>query len=131
MTPARKFLLDANLSPRIGRALAAEFDIDILPLRSLAPDSAPDHEVIRVVSGAQRILITQDRDFADYFFRTRRRPISVIYLNLPGSDRTIAESIRVLSRFFSSHAEQIDFDDVLVTVTKTEVRLDRRPRVVK
>jgi len=124
----RQFLLDENLSPKIGRALEREYGYDVLSLVHQHLIGLPDHEVFRLAHQSRRIVITQDRDFAEYFFRVRRQPISVIYLDLPNQMRTVPMVLSVLRRFFDTHAAEIDFEDVLVVLSESAVRIVQGPR---
>jgi predicted nuclease of predicted toxin-antitoxin system len=43
-----RFLLDANLSPRVARALTEQFNLDVTTLQGQGLGELPDHEVIRL-----------------------------------------------------------------------------------
>lgn len=70
-----------------------------------------------------RVIITLDKDFADYFYRIERPNIGIIYLDVPNTLRTNPEIIRLLSQFFHHHAEDIDLGRALVVITQDEVRI--------
>ncbi len=123
-----RILLDANLSPKIGRSLERQFGFDVFSLIREDLGDQPDHEIVHLAHRSQRVVITQDRDFAEYFFRTRRQPIGIIYLNLPNHLRTVPTITDVLSRFFDAHAAQVVFADVLVVLSESEVRIVQGPR---
>lgn len=72
---------------------------------------------------ARRIVITLDRDFAEYFHRASQPDIGIIYLDLPNTLRTIPEINRVLEAFFRQSANDIDMEHALVIITEHEVRI--------
>jgi predicted nuclease of predicted toxin-antitoxin system len=117
-----RFLLDANLSPKIGRFLTEQFQLDVVSLQGQRLGQLPDHEVIRMAHSEKRVVITLDRDFASRFERAERPHIGVIYLDLPNALRTIPEINRILAQLFNDHGERIAFDSCLVVVTEHEVR---------
>lgn len=112
-----RFLLDANLSQKVGRFLAERFGVDVISLQGQRLGELPDREVIRMAQATGRVLITLDRDFAEYFYRTSEPQIGVIYLNLPNTHRTIPAINTVLERFFIAQVQSIDLDHSLVTIT--------------
>lgn len=57
-----KLLLDANLSPEVGRRLK-EAGHDAIHVRDIGLLSAPDPEILRAAADAERILLTADADF--------------------------------------------------------------------
>ena len=73
-----RFLLDANLSPKVGKYLANELNLDIVTLHGLGLGNLPDHEIIWMARQQQRVIITLDRDFAEYFYRTQRPSIGFV-----------------------------------------------------
>lgn len=121
-----KFLLDANLSPKTARFLVARFGFDVLIPRGERQHRFADHEVIQVARSQGRVIITQDRDYAEYFSRTARPAISIIYLSLPNTHRFIPEINRILERFFASEAANFDMDNALVILTEHTVQIVRR-----
>jgi predicted nuclease of predicted toxin-antitoxin system len=70
-----------------------------------------------------RVIITLDRDFAEYFHRVTQPQIGIIYLNLPNRQRYISEINQVLARFFTQHASTIELEHALVIVTGETVRI--------
>lgn len=57
-----KLLLDANLSPEVGRRLK-EAGHDAIHVRDIGLLSAPDPEILQAAADAERILLTADADF--------------------------------------------------------------------
>ena len=119
------FLLDANLSPKVGRFLAQQLGFDVYSLQGRGLGQLPDHEVIRMARSTGRVIITLDRDFAEHFHRTTRPDIGIIYLDRPNPLRTIPHINRLLEAFFRGHAEGVDLEHALVTITEHEVRIVR------
>jgi len=120
---AFRFLLDANLSSKVGRFLARELQFDVVSLQGQRLGQLTDHEVIRMARSQERVIITLDRDFAEYFHRTQRPAIGIIYLDLPNSLQTIPGINGLLAAFFRDHAEGADIEHVLVIITEREVRI--------
>jgi predicted nuclease of predicted toxin-antitoxin system len=121
------FLLDANLSPKVARYLAQHLNLDVWSLHGLHLGELPDHEVIRMARASQRVIVTLDRDYAEYFFRTARPGIGIIYLDLPNTHRFIPLINKLLETFMSTQAEQIDFSEALVILTPTTATIHYRP----
>lgn len=118
-----RFLLDANLSPKVGRFLTRQLQLDVLSLQGQRLGQLPDHDVIRMARSEGRVIITLDRDFAEYFHRTSRPDIGIIYLDLPNSLRTIPQINQLLETFFRQSAQGIDLEHALVIITEHEVRI--------
>lgn len=120
-----RFLLDANLSPKVGRFLAQQLNLDVLSLQGQRLGQLPDPEVIRMARSTGRVIITLDRDFAEYFHRTARPDIGIVYLDLPNPLRTIPHINRLLATFFRQPAEDLDLERALVVITEHEARIVR------
>jgi len=116
-------LLDANLSPRVGKFLSTELDLDILPIRRMGSDALPDHEIARLAHKEQRVVKTLDRDFAEHFYQRTRPFVGVIYLDLPIELRFTPTIIQILYAFFTEHAETVDLERSLVILTGETVRI--------
>jgi predicted nuclease of predicted toxin-antitoxin system len=114
-----------------GRTLEREYDFDVFSLIREGLADLPDHEIFELAHRTHRIVITRDRDFAQYFYRTRRYPPGVIYLDLPNHLRTVTHITAILRRFFDNDVAQVQFDDVLVVITETGARIDQGPRRIK
>lgn len=76
-----------------------------------------------MVRSQERVIITLDRDFAEYFHRSQRPAIGIIYLDLANSLRTIPGINGLLGAFFRDLAEGADFEHVLVIITERVVRM--------
>jgi predicted nuclease of predicted toxin-antitoxin system len=76
-----RLLLDENVSPVIGAALAAA-GYDVRATVDACP-GALDTAVVARASAEDRILVTEDKDFGELAFRDGLRPPGIIRLALP------------------------------------------------
>ena len=116
-----KFLLDANLSPRVARYLANQFQLDVISLQGQRLGELPDHKVIALARHQGRVIVTLDRDYSDYFLDAPRRDIGIIHLDLPVRLRNIPSIMSVLGDFFARHAETIDLEHSLVILREDQL----------
>lgn len=123
--PVTKFLLDANLSPKIGRYLSTHFGLDVASLLHLGLGEIPDHEVLRLARADHRVVITLDRDFLQPYTATGRVQQGIIYLDLPRSRRYVPDIQRILSTFFREQAAAIDLEHVLVILSEDRLVIHR------
>jgi predicted nuclease of predicted toxin-antitoxin system len=105
-----KFLLDANLSPRVARFLVDRFQLDVTSLQGQRLGALPDHEVISLVRRHGRVVITLDQDDSDYFPNRPRQTISIIHRDLPTRLRHIPTINERLEGFFVRHAAAIELE---------------------
>jgi predicted nuclease of predicted toxin-antitoxin system len=120
-----KFLLDANLSPRVGRFLTEHLHLDVVSLQGQRLGELPDHAVIRMARQQKRVIITLDRDYSDFYLALSGPPIGIIYLDLPNRLRYIPEINRLLATFFERHADTIDLEHSLVTIGEDLIVIQR------
>jgi predicted nuclease of predicted toxin-antitoxin system len=111
-----KFLLDANLSPRVERFLTEQFQLDVISLQGLRLGALPDHMVIALARDQKRVVITLDRDYSDYFLDAPSRSIGVIHLDIPSRLRYIPAINNLLADFFRNRAATLDLDRSLVII---------------
>jgi predicted nuclease of predicted toxin-antitoxin system len=78
-----------------------------------------DDEVLTKAAGENWILITNDKDFGEMIFRTRRAHHGVVFLLL--NDERAANKIKVLEQLLENYAEKLP--EQFVTVTETKVRI--------
>jgi predicted nuclease of predicted toxin-antitoxin system len=116
-----KFLLDANLSPRVARFLIEQFQLDVATLQGQGLGELPDHEVIKLARQQGRVIITLDQDYSDYFLAAPRQPIGIIHLDLPSRLRYIPAINRLLADFFTRHAATIALEQSLVVIREDSV----------
>jgi predicted nuclease of predicted toxin-antitoxin system len=73
-----------------------------------------------------RVVITLDRDFAEYFVRSHRPQIGIVFLDLPNTHRTTPAINEVLARFFEQEAQRFDLRNGLTIVTEVGSRSEAR-----
>lgn len=78
-----------------------------------------DDEILTKASDENWILITNDKDFGEMIFRTRRPHRGVIFMRL--DDERAANKIKVLEQLLENYAEKLP--EKFVTVTETKVRI--------
>jgi predicted nuclease of predicted toxin-antitoxin system len=71
----------------------------------------------------QRVIITLDRDFAEYFYRTQEPDFGIIHLDLPIAQHFIGTINTVLQDFFAHHAGTIDLDHCLVIIDESTIQI--------
>jgi predicted nuclease of predicted toxin-antitoxin system len=118
-----RFLLDANLSQKVGRYLTEHLQIDVISLQGMRQGQLPDHQVVQMAHAQRRVVITLDRDFANRFERGERPVIGVVFLDLPAALRTTPHINRRLAQFFEDDAEIASVENSLVTITESDVRV--------
>lgn len=116
-----RFLLDANLSPRVARFLIERFHLDVTSLQGQGLGELPDHEVIKLARQQGRVIITLDRDYSDYFLTSSRQSIGIIHLDVPSRLRYIPHINRLLADFITHHAATIDLEHSLVVIREDSV----------
>lgn len=111
---APKFLLDANLSPKIVRYLTRQFGFDVYSLLHHGRGEIGDPDVLRLARSTRRVIITLDRDFIEPSTLLGQKVQGVIYLDLPNGHRYIDDIERLLQSFFSTVADDVDLEHSLV-----------------
>lgn len=101
-----KFLLDENLSPRVGYALSNLFGFDVVSILKLNMARTPDREIGVFAGETGRVLITLDEDFANYFHRSANPGFRVIYLDISNDFRYNNEIIKKLFRLLSESSSR-------------------------
>ena len=74
-----RFLIDENLSPRLGELLHDEGH-DVVHVRGLGLTSSPDAMIIEVARAQNRVLISADTDFGTILALTRASSPSFLLL---------------------------------------------------
>lgn len=122
----KRFLLDANLSPRNSEFLRDTFGFDAIDLITLGLTQLSDREVAEMAIREERIVITEDLDFGKLYHHYERAQFGVIVIRL----RTQSSSAvnRVLNRFFSDpRNEKIPLDRSVVILDEWRVRVSSEP----
>lgn len=74
-----RFLVDANLSPRVANRLASEGH-DAVAVRSVGLSDAPDDEILDYAVNDDRIVVSHDTDFGTLLaFRRASRPSLILF----------------------------------------------------
>ena len=110
---SRAIWLDAHLSPRIARRLAAEFGVEALALREIGLRDAEDELIFEEARRAGVILMTKDADFVSLVERLGPPP-QILWLTCGNtSDAALAE---VLRRHFLAALALIEAGEPLVEI---------------
>lgn len=100
-----KFLLNANLAPRIARWLSEEFEIDCIALLTLENGATlKDEEVFKLARKENAVVITKDSDFAN-LVRTHGAPPQIIVLSV--GNCTNQQLIEILKKNFPAALAEI------------------------
>ncbi|MCC6944940.1 MAG: DUF5615 family PIN-like protein [Thermomicrobiales bacterium] len=121
-----RFLLDANLSPKVARYLSRTLQLDVKSLHVAGLASLPDRDVASMAKRENRVIITLDSDFAEQYGRLPPG-VGIIYLNLPGTLRFVSDINRILYAFFTEHAETVELERSLVILTGDTVSILHNP----
>jgi predicted nuclease of predicted toxin-antitoxin system len=123
-----RFLLDANLSPKLGRFLGARHGLDIRSLIEDGQAELRDHEVIAVALSEGRVIVTLAQNFESVYL-TSAIPLDlgIIYLHPSPKARNNAQIRRMLDEFFLREARTIDLRRSLVVITEESVTIHRPP----
>ncbi len=121
-----RFLLDANLSPRNSVYLRETFGFDAIDLMSLGLNQIEDTEVIELAMREGRIVITEDLDFGELYYRSERGRVGIIVLRLRVQSATAVN--RVLGRFFADPTTAaIALEHSFVVIDDARVRVSSEP----
>ena len=94
-----KIWVDAQLSPRTARWVAANFPIEAAPLRELGLRDASDEEIFAAARAADAIMLTKDSDFVR-LLEQQGSPPKVLWLTCGNTSETALQQL--LSRHLST-----------------------------
>ena len=94
-----KIWVDAQLSPRTSRWIAANFPIEATPLRELGLRDASDEEIFAAARTADAIMLTKDSDFVR-LLEQQGSPPKVLWLTCGNTSETALQQL--LSRHLST-----------------------------
>ena len=94
-----KIWVDAQLSPRTARWVAANFPIEAAPLRELGLRDASDEEIFAAARTADAIMLTKDSDFVR-LLEQQGSPPKVLWLTCGNTSETALQQL--LSRHLST-----------------------------
>lgn len=119
-----RFLVDANLSPRVAAALnAAGHDAVHVFERQLG--EATDHAILEAARADDRIIISSDTDFGALLARHDHHKPSFILLRHV-NELTPDQHARLLVANLDAVADELDLGAV-VTFNRTRIRVRRLP----
>jgi len=116
-----RFLIDECIGPTVANWLSEQgHDVS-----SIYEDSrgSPDETVLARACLADRIIITDDKDFGEYVFRDRLAHKGVVLLRL--EDLRSPNKIAALRRLLSSYADQLT--GRFAVVTESSIRIVTPP----
>jgi predicted nuclease of predicted toxin-antitoxin system len=120
-----RFLLDANLSPRVAKHLARTLGLDVITLQGKRVGDLHGYAVIDLAQKEQRVIITLDRDFSAYFRGSAQPTVGVIWMDIPNRLQSIPTINALLERFFREQPGEIDLDHSLVVIGEDEISIYR------
>ncbi len=84
--------VDAQLSPRIARWLAANFPVEAFPLRDLGLRDSGDEEIFEAARTANAVVLTKDSDFV-YLQERKGSPPKIIWLTCGNTSEAALQKI--------------------------------------
>ena len=81
---------------------------------------ATDEKVLEIAVSKGLVLITNDKDFGEFVFRSHKAHAGIILLRL--SDERPANKIKVLDRFLQNYSDNVA--GVFCVVSETSVRIN-------
>lgn len=84
--------VDAQLSPRIARWIAANFPVAATPLRDLGLRDAGDEEIFAAARTANAIVLTKDSDFA-HLLERQGSPPKILWLTCGNTSEVALQQI--------------------------------------
>lgn len=119
-----RFLLDTNVSFRVGSELAAEGH-DVVHVDDLSMGDAPDREILERARHEERVIISADTDFGAYLASDRAAEPSVLLIR-EVSTLPSYELVRLLLANLEDLVEHLAAGAV-VAVRRHDVRVRRLP----
>jgi predicted nuclease of predicted toxin-antitoxin system len=107
-----RFLVDANLSPRLAASLA-EDGHDAVHVGDLGLSRATDTEILNAADSDDRVVVSADTDFGTLLAMTGRRRPSVLLVRLT-SPRRSEQLAAVVRANLPDVAEALDAGSVVV-----------------
>lgn len=119
-----RFLVDANLSPRLASLLGSEGH-DALAIRDIGLSEASDNEIVDFAANDDRIVVSHDTDFGALLaFRGRTRPSFILFRS---SDAiTPDEQAALIISNLGSFADELE-GGAIVVFARGRLRVRRLP----
>lgn len=115
-----KFLLDANLSPKLIKLLHTSFGFDVV---QITISKFSDEDVIKVAKQENRVIITFDKDFAETYHFKEQGKVGIIAFKL--SDQTTENVWEKLKVFFGNESKEFDLNTTLIIIEDKKLRIIR------
>ncbi|HYP56158.1 MAG TPA: DUF5615 family PIN-like protein [Solirubrobacterales bacterium] len=115
-----KLLLDANLSPEVGRRLE-EAGHDAIHVGDIGLLSAPDPEILQAAANEERVLLTADADFGALLALGSMASPSVLLLRSADHLRPV-EQAELISANLPSMAEDLK-RGAIASLTRDRLRV--------
>ena len=121
-----RFLVDQCLSPEFARKLS-DAGHDVVHLRELGLERAPDPEVLDVARSQGRVLVSADTDFGTLLARSSATGPSVVMFRRATGRRPAAQAVLLIDNL-PAISEALETGSVVV-LEETRLRLRRLPLV--
>lgn len=121
-----RFLVDANLSPRVAAALNAAGH-DAVHVAELGLGNASDRAILEAAIGHDRVIVSSDTDFGALLARYERTKPSFVLLRHV-NDLTPDQHARLLVSNLDSITDELDAGAV-VSISTARIRVRRLPIV--
>ena len=112
-----RFLVDECTGPAVARWLR-EQGHDVVSVYEQARASSDD-VVIQMANDEARILITNDKDFGEKVFRSKRSHCGVVLLRL--NDERPSSKIQVISRLLGLYADKLQGSFIVVSERRIKI----------
>ena len=119
-----KFLVDANLSPRLCEGLRT-FGFDAVHVGELGLQSASDSAVLARALTDERVVLSADTDFGTALAASRANKPSVIIIRR-SADRRVADLLALLESNLADLVEVLE-DGSVVVFDRDRIRVRRLP----
>ncbi len=105
--------VDAQLSPRIARWIAANFPVAAVPLRDLGLRDAADEAIFAAARSADVVVLTKDSDFVR-LLEQHGSPPKVLWLTCGNTSETMLQQI--LGRHLSTACQLLNDGEALIEI---------------
>jgi predicted nuclease of predicted toxin-antitoxin system len=119
-----RFLIDANLSPRLAILLASEGH-DAVAVRQVGLSEAPDNEIVDYAANDDRIVVSHDTDFGALLaFRGLTKPSFILFRS--SDPITPDEQTNLIISNLDAFAGELE-SGAIVVFAKGRLRIRRLP----
>lgn len=119
-----RFLIDANLSPRLANLLSSE-GYDAVAVRQVGLADASDNEIMDYAVNDDRIVVSHDTDFGALLaFRGLTKPSYILFRS--SDPITPEEQATLITANLRSFAEELE-DGAIVVFARGRLRVRRLP----